>query len=280
MDSLAAQASGLTRLAAAHRTWFVADIFIDVASAKTGSSRAEFQRMISECERGSIDIVLTKSVSRFGRDTLETMEAVRRIKAAGKRIIFERDKIDTETVDSELIIAAIAACEQAENEWRSENIRWGLKRRAESGTSGLYSRPCYGYYKDRNGMLVIDEEKAQIVRNIFDWYLEGDSVIGIKKRLELHRMLSPKGKETWSKHTIETILSNMKYAGDVAIADSGGSEARYMIGEHHAGIVSKEKFEAVQIERAARCNIEETEDGIRRKKTKYSSKRKKKNESQ
>ncbi len=98
MDSLAIQASGLTRFASAHRTWFVADIFIDVASAKTDSYRSEFSRRISECENGSIDIILIKSINRFGRDTQECLEAIRKIRAAGKRIIFERDKIDTEAM--------------------------------------------------------------------------------------------------------------------------------------------------------------------------------------
>ena len=150
-----------TRLASAHRTWFVADIFIDVGTAKTGSTREEFNRMIRECENGHIDIVLTKSISRFGRDTVETLEAVRKIKDAGKRIIFERDKIDTETVDSELLLSMIEVCEQTENEWRSENIRIGLKQRAANGTSGLYDRPCYGYYKDKHGMLAIDEKTGK-----------------------------------------------------------------------------------------------------------------------
>ena len=275
LDSLANQISGLTRLASAHRTWFVADIFIDVGTAKTGSTREEFSRMIRECENGHIDIVLTKSISRFGRDTVETLEAVRKIKDAGKRIIFERDKIDTETVDSELLLSMIEVCEQTENEWRSENIRIGLKQRAANGTSGLYDRPCYGYYKDKNGMLAIDEKTAEVVRNIFDWYLEGASAVGIKKQLESKQIKSPKGKDTWSKHTIESILTNMKYTGDVAIADSGGSGNRYKLGDHHTGIISKEKFEAVQIERAMRSNMERTEEGWKRRSTKYSSKRKK-----
>jgi resolvase, N-terminal domain protein len=88
MDSLSAQVSGLTRLAAAHRTWFVADIFIDMASAKIGTTRSEFNRMISDCEKGNLDIILTKSLSRFGRDTKEGLEAIRKIRAAGKRNIF------------------------------------------------------------------------------------------------------------------------------------------------------------------------------------------------
>ncbi len=274
LDSLANQVSSLTRLAAAHRTWFVADIFIDVATSKTGSSRQEFNRMIDECEKGNLDIVLTKSISRFGRDTVETLEAIRRIKNAGKRIIFERDKIDTTTIDSELLITVIETCEQSENEWRNENIRWGLKQKAANGTSGLYNRPCYGYCKDKNGMLVIDDEKAEVVRKIFNWYLEGFSIVGIIKKLYTKNIKSPKGKDRWSKHAIETMLVNMKYTGDVAIADSGKPDQRYKIGNHHESIVSKEIFEAVQIEMASRSNVELTENGVRRKNTKYSSKKK------
>lgn len=147
MDSLSAQISELTRLAAAHRTRFVVDVFIDAASAKTGSKGSEFNRMINECEHGNLDSILTKSLSRFGRDTQECLQAIRKIRAAGKRIIFERDKIDTEAVGDELLISVIEFCEHSENEWRSENIRWELKKRTENRTSGLYNRPCYGYIK-------------------------------------------------------------------------------------------------------------------------------------
>ena len=152
---------------AAHRTWFVADVFIDVASAKTISKILEFNSMINECEHGNLDIILTKSLSRFGHDAKEALEAIRKIRAAGKENIFKKDKIDTETVKDELLISIIEACEQAENDWRSENIRFGLKYRAEDGTSGLYNRACYGYKKDKNGMLIIEEE-ARVVRRIYD----------------------------------------------------------------------------------------------------------------
>lgn len=273
LDSLAVQVSGLTHLAAAHMTWFVADIFLDVASAKVGSSRNEFNRMIEECEKGNIDIILTKSVSRFGRDTKEGLEAIRKLRACGTRIIFETDKIDTETVDDELLLSVVACC-QAENDWRSENIVWGLRRRAEDGTSGLYSRVCYGYKKDKHGMLIIDEEQAQVVRDIFDWYLEGLSVGGIIERLKSRGVKSPKGKDAWSKRAVENTLTRRKYTGDVAIADSGGSDRQYLYSDHHAGIISKETFEAVELEMAARSNLEVGEDGtVKRKSKKYSSKR-------
>lgn len=247
LDSLAVQVSGLTRLAAAHMTWFVADVFLDVASAKVGSSRNEFNRMIDECEKGNLDIILTKSVSRFGRDTKEGLEAIRKLKACGTRIIFEADKIDTETVDDELLISVVQACSQAENDWRSETIRFGLKHRAEDGTSGLYSRACYGYKKDKHGMLIIDEEQAKVVRAIFDWYLEGLSVVGIIERLKSKGDNSPKGKDTWSKRAVESTLTMRKYTGDVAIAVSGNADCQYLNTDHHTGIISKEKFEAVEL---------------------------------
>ena len=90
------------------------------------------------------DIVLTKSLSRFGRDGKEGLEAIRRIRASGKRFIFKKDKIETENIKDELLISIIKACKQAENDWKSENIRWWLKKRAENGASGLYNRTCYG----------------------------------------------------------------------------------------------------------------------------------------
>ena len=95
-----------------------------MASAETGTTRSEFNRMIKECERENIDIVLTKSLSRFGGDGKEGLEAIRRIRASGKRFIFEKDKIETENIKDELLISIIKACEQAENDWKSENIRW------------------------------------------------------------------------------------------------------------------------------------------------------------
>ena len=126
---------------------------IEVASAKTGSIISEFNRMIKECERGSIDIVLTKSLSRFGRDARESLEAVSRIRVVRTRIIFEKDKIDIETVKDEFLISIIEGCEQAENDWRNENIRLDLKYRSEYEIFGLYNRGCFGYKKDKNGII-------------------------------------------------------------------------------------------------------------------------------
>lgn len=123
MDNPARWVFRLTKLVAFHRTWFMADVFINVGFIKTGTSKTEFNRMIGECEGGNIDIILTKNISRFGRYDKDGLETIRKIQAAGKRIIFEKDKIDTETVKEELLISIIEACDQVENDWKSENIR-------------------------------------------------------------------------------------------------------------------------------------------------------------
>ena len=152
----------------------------------------------------------------------------------------------------------------------------GLKYRTEDGTPELYNRVCYGYKKDKNGVLIIDEEEARVVRRIYYWYIERYSIGGIIDKLEEKKIKTFKGKERLSKRAVESTLTREKYTGDVVIADSGGSESRYLYKKHHEGIISKEQFESVQLEMSLRSNVEIGEDGmVRRKSKKYSSKNKK-----
>ena len=161
---------------------------------------------------------------------------------------------------------------QAENESRSENIKWGIKQRAAAGTSKLYDRKCYGYKHDEDGHLVIDEETARNVKLIYDMYLNGQSVVGIIKELENRKILSPTGKEKWCKRTIDVMLSNEKYTGDVELLKSGKSEVHYLASGNNPAIISKKTFEAVQMEKRRRSNVVRDENGKRRKSKKYSSK--------
>lgn len=181
LQSLTAQVSHLTRLTAAMPQWLLSDVYMDVATSKTGSSRKGFNRMLDDCRSNKLGIVLTKSISRFGRDTVEILDALHQLKQLGVRVIFEQEELDTANTDSNLMISIIESLAQAENESRSENIRWGIKQRAASGTSKLYDRKCYGYKHDKDGKLIIDEQKAENVKLIFDLYLSGQSVIGIIK---------------------------------------------------------------------------------------------------
>ncbi|MDU4277447.1 recombinase family protein [Finegoldia magna] len=158
---------------------------------------------------------------------------------------------------------------QSENEQRSENTRWGLKQRAEQGTSKLYNRKCYGYDHDENGELVIKFQQAKIVKKIFNWYLDGKSVIGIVKELEKENIKSPTEKNKWQKRSIETMLENEKYTGSVKLLDSVNKENYYLLRDNHEAIIAEDVFNKVQEEKSSRSNLDE--DNVR-KSRKYSSK--------
>lgn len=277
LNSLVEQISALTRAVANVSQWRLCDAFIDICSAKGESKRKEFERMLQECETHNISVILTKSISRFGRDTVETLSALRRLKVAGVRVIFEEEHLDTSETDSELLISILGSFAQSENENRSENIRIGLSKRAAIGTSGLYTRNLYGYQKDKDGTLKIDEQQSKVVRDIFRWYMDGASVIGIIKKLSDAGILSPTGKEKWSKHSIEKMLLNEKYTGTVTLLDSVTQDYAYQMKECIPPIITESEFQAIQEERAKRSNVEMDENGVpHRKSQKYSSKRNKK----
>ena len=272
LKSLAAQVSALTRLTSANPKWLLVDVYIDIASSKTGSSRKEFTRLLQDCKSHVIEIVLTKSFSRFGRDTVEILDALNQLRALSVRVIFEQEVLDTADTDNDLMISIIESIAQAENESRSENIKWGIKQRAAQGTSKLYNRKCYGYYNDEDGNLVINETEAKNVRLIYNLYLQGKSVLGIAKELEQLGIKSPTGKVTWPKRTIDVMLSNEKYMGNVRLLDNGKHSSYYLSEDNNPAIISKETFQAVQLEKQHRSNVIKGEEGSRRKSKKYSSK--------
>lgn len=272
--SLSSQISALTRAVANVNQWRLADIFIDIGSAKRNAPRREFERLLKECEAHNISVVLTKSISRFGRDTVDTLSAINRLKKAGVRLIFEDEDLDTDKIDSNLMISVMESFAQAETESRSDNIRMGLAMRAATGTSGLYKRKLYGYTKNKDGELVIDEEQAKIVRDIFRWYLDGASVLGVIKKLSDAGIPSPTGKEKWNKRMIETMLKNQKYTGTVTLLDSATQEYQYQMKECISPIITESEFRAVQEEKAKRSNIVTDNDGTHRSSKKYSSKKK------
>lgn len=271
LESLKAQISGLVGFVSKHNNWKLVDIHIDIASSKKGSARPAFHKMIEECKAGLTDIVVVKNISRLGRDTVEVLDAINTLKEADVRIIFRQEELDTLTVGSSLLISTIEACTQAENETRSANIKWGIKQRASNGSLGFYRRKCYGYVKDENGDLVIDEEQAAIVRLIFDLYLGGKSILGIVKELKERGIKSPTGKDNWPKRSIEEMLSNEKYIG-IAVVNVDGEEGQiYKLNNSHPAIISTETFDAVQEEKLNRSNVVIDENGTHRSNKKYSS---------
>lgn len=273
LKSLTAQILALTRLTSVNPKWLLVDVYIDIASSKTGSSRKEFTRMLKDCQSHDLEIILTKSISRFGRDTVEILDALNQLKLLGVRVIFEQEELDTANTDSDLMISIIESIAQAENETRSNNIKWGIKQHAANGTSKLYNRKCYGYANAKDGSLIIEAAEAENVKLIFNMYFQGKSVIGIVPELERLGIKSPTGKGKWCKRTIDVMLSNEKYTGNVRLLNDGKHDAHYLAEDNNPAIISNEIFQGVQIEKKHRSNITKGEDGSQRKGEKYSSKK-------
>ena len=284
LRSLAAQASYLTKHVLSVPRWQLVDIYLDVGSGASAENRPEFMRLIDDVKNGIIQSVVTKSISRLGRNAEEILTVTRMLKGLGGTVYFEEQGISTKLADSELYISLYAAVAESEFQQISENIKWGIRKRVEEGTSEIYNRPCYGYRLDEDREFVIEPEEAVTVRLIYDWYLSGLSVVKIKAKLEQEGIPSPAGKNVWSKHTIDSILKNKKYCGFSIVYQTFmdgyptpkritniGYHPKYEIAEHHIPIIPLELFERVQQVRADRTNVEVDADGNRRrKKTKYS----------
>jgi len=270
--------------------WRLTDIYLDIKSGTTGSTRPEYERLVGDCRDGKLDLVITKSISRFGRDTLELVARIRELKALGISVMFENENINTKDADAENIITIIEAFAQAESEAKSKNTRWGLERRATDSNFGLYKRRCYGYNTNDDGNLQINPEEAEVVAQIFDLYISGHSLVSIIRILEEQGTKTPTGKPRWSKNTIDKLLSNQKYIGRAEVFKTfstrlvdpvapakrqanNGEFSKYVIMESHPAIISVELFDAVQAEKARRSNMTTTENGPRRRATRYSAKR-------
>ena len=286
LESLDAQIDFYTKYVNDNPRWILVDIYADSKSGKN-SNRPEFQRMLRDCSEGKIDLILTKAVSRFGRNTVDVLEALRKLYEYKVEVFFKTDNLHVTNPDNELIITFISAYAQAESEARSQNIKMGIKNRIIAGTSKLYDRPCYGYRHDKNGELEVVWQQALVVQKIYDYYLDGASVVQIIKLLYNEGIKSPTGKEKWSKKTIENILSNEKYIGNVIlyktfskdypnnkrIINKDNEHRQYLSTNNHPPIIDEEIFLKVQEERSRRSNIEITPEGKKRKSAKYSSKK-------
>lgn len=291
MHSLAMQLSGLTRLVYDTEKWKLKDVYIDTRSGSNDSARNGFRRMLYDCKNGAIDIIVIKSVSRLGRDTVSVLSAVQDLVDAGVQIFFDDLGLTVNNPNDRILISVAAAVAQGENQARSESVRWGIEKKVAEGTSSLFDRKCYGYIKDENGALQIEPEQAKHVRLIFELYLSGYSILRILSELERRGIKSPTGKDRWCKRTIECLLSNEKYTGDVIVFKSystltkdgsltqkkNDSRPTYAAEYNNPVIITREEFNLVQEEMRRRSNVTTTEDGKTvRSSKRYSSKTKSK----
>lgn len=252
--------------------WCFVEVYADEGISGTlAKKRTNFMRMIKDAEDGKIDLILTKSISRFARNTLDTLNYVRLLKSKGVGIIFEEENINTLDMAGELLLTVLASVAQQESETISSHVRLGFKMKKERGE--IVGRgDCYGYsFNAKTNELIVVEDEAKIIKMIFKLYLEGFGGAAIAKRLEEQGILSPRGAKSWCVNTIRGILKNEKYIGDVAQgktytvdsithkrAKNNGEEDRYYIKDHHEAIISREDFEQAQKILKSRNNIRMT----------------------
>ena len=236
--------------------WENAGVFSERATGLNLQERSAFQAMIRQCREEKINLILTKSISRFGRNTLDILRVLQELRELNVDVFFEKEDLWLHERDLQIVLTAYCAFAQAESEDMSRNIRWGIKRSFQSGTSGYADFVCFGYKRGDEGRLAIDEPDAKIVRRIFEMRADGSSLGTISDWLYENKIPSPAGKDRWSRETISKLLKNEKYTGDVMLQKTfvkdlfsgkqiknNGELERYLIQENHPAIVNRELFD-------------------------------------
>ena len=207
-SSIELQERHYSQLIAGNPHWENAGIFLERATGLNLKERPEFRRMMSQCHKKKIDLVLTKSINRFGRNTLDMLRSLRDLHGLGVEVYFEQEDMWLNEQRIQILLTAYCALAQAESEDMSRNIKWGIKRGFEKGTSGYAEFACFGYKHGDDGRLVIDEPDAEIVRKMFEMRFAGSSLGAISKWLYENKIVSPTGKTHWSRETISKLLRN------------------------------------------------------------------------
>ena len=263
-SSIRIQQEHFTSEAAKHDDWKFIGIYADIVSGTKKEKRPELNRLLADCERGAVNLVLTKSISRFARNTTDLLSMVRSLTSRGTDIRFERENIDTRTMSSEFLLTILASLAEDESHSISSNCRWGLQKRFENGTYRAASAP-YGYDLD-DGNYAVNETEAEIVREIFRHFLDGETLASIARDLNDRGIPTKragqvwKGKEInpeWTSHSIRVILNNVSYTGDqifqkcftndsFKMQRNRGQYPQFHHEDHHPAIIDRETFGAVQ----------------------------------
>lgn len=259
----------------ANPEWVNAGIFADEAITGTKVDKREgFQAMIQKCQNGEIDMVLTKSISRFARNTLDTLQYVRMLRERNIAIFFEKENINTMDMNGELLLTIMSSLAQQEVESLSQNVKMGLKMKMKRGEL-IGFNGCLGYdYHPEDKTLTINEEEAEIVRFIYDMYLQGYGTTTIANRLTEMGKKNKKGEVSWHTHGVMGIIKNEKYKGDILLGKTFttdpiskrrlanmGEEEQYYIRDHHEAIVSREiwdEAERIRLKRITNRVVETT----------------------
>ena len=284
-ESLEAQIDKYKKMVTARLDWQLVDVYSDIASGKNTSGRPGFNRLMQDCADKKVDLILCKSISRMGRNTVEILENIYKLRKYDVDAFFEIEDMRITETSKDFLLAVLSGLAQEDSTSRSENIKAGIGYQLKDGKSYLYTRPCYGYRKGNGGELVIDEENAENVRLIFDLYLQGHSIVSIVKELARRGVKSPSGKDAWPKRAVETLLENEKYIGNVLVGKTyskefpdtrrrrnNGEQAMFLVENAHEPIISRDVFEQAKQERERRSNFTTIDGKSVRKDTHYSMK--------
>ena len=273
-----AQVTHYTEYIQKNPEWELAGIFADDGISGTNTKkRTEFKRMIDECMAGNIDMIITKSISRFARNTLDCLQYIRQLKDKNIPVYFEKESINTMDAKGEVLITIMASLAQQESQSLSQNVKLGLQYRYQQGKVQVNYNRFLGYTKDKDGHLVIDPEQAEIVKRIYREYLEGSSMDKIAAGLMADGILTGAGKEKWHTSTINKILRNEKYMGDALLQKTyttdfltkkriknNGTVPQYYVEGDHEAIIPKDLFMQVQAELVRRRVVHVSPTGKKR----------------
>ncbi len=242
--------------------WEFVEIYADDGITGTNTKKRDgFNRMIEDALAGKIDLIITKSISRFARNTVDTLTTIRILKEKGIGVIFEKENIDTLDSKSELLITIMSSLAQEESRSISENVTWGWRKRISDGKVSVAYSHFLGYEKGPDGKMQIVEEEAKVVREIYAMFLDGKTPFYIATVLTKRGIPTPAGKEEWGQNTVKSILTNEKYKGDALLQKTftpnfltkkaqinRGEAPQYYVENSHPAIVSPETFDLVQYE--------------------------------
>ena len=268
-SSYEAQCEYYTDKIMSNKEWTMAGIFADEGITGTSTKkRTEFLRMIRQCKQKKIDLILTKSIQRFARNTLDCINYTRILRQLGIGVLFEKENINSLPADSEFMITMYGAMAQSESESISGNIRRGRQMHAKVGTLKVPCYRLYGYEKDADGKFRVIPEQAEIVRELYKRYESGASLRNLQDWLEENQIKTVLGESKWTATSIKGILTNEKYCGDVLlqktfrtdviskkIVKNVGQMTQYYMPDHHEAIVSREQYNAVKAEMARRSAL-------------------------
>lgn len=265
-NSFTAQTAYYKEMISKRKDWQFAGIYADEARSGTKlKKRDDFLRMMRDCEAGKIDIILTKSVTRFARNTVDSIQSIHKLKLLGIAVFFEKENIDTLDAKGEVLLTILSSLAQDESRSISENSKWGIRRRYESGKFGMSTKRFLGYDMDDSGHLVINPKQAKIVERLYDEYLSGKTVDHIKRTFEREGIKNWNGKTKWQATTLQSMLCNEKYKGDAILqksytvdflikkrAKNQGEIPKFHIEDNHEAIIDPLIWEAAQLEQERR----------------------------